>query len=202
MAGEEDLLRVAAEVLAVLVQDVALAGEIRRCAPQEVPVLGKPGCSAERTPLTTTADADRRMGALDRLGLVAGIGELVVLALEGRRLVLEEPDDNFAGLLEAVATLARRAQLDAVGPRLLLVPPGPDPELQTSPRNDVEGGRHFGEDRGVAIMDAGHQSPHAQALRRLGQRRQGDPALHAGAGAVGKDRVEMVEGPAATVLDH
>ena len=109
MAGEQDLLRVAAEVLAVLVQDVALAGELLGRAPQEVPVLGKPGGSAERPLLTATADADRRVGALDRLGLVAGVGELVVLALEGRRLLGEEPDDDLAGLLETVAALARGA---------------------------------------------------------------------------------------------
>ena len=87
VAGEEDLLRVAPDFLAVLVQDVALVGELLGRASHEVPVLGEPGCSAKRPLLTAASDADRRVGALHRLGLVTGLGELVVLALECRRLL-------------------------------------------------------------------------------------------------------------------
>ena len=64
VTGEEDLRRVAAEVLAVLMQDVAFAGELFRRATDEVPVLGEPGGRAQRPLLTAPADADRRMGAL------------------------------------------------------------------------------------------------------------------------------------------
>src|SRR5580692_7583757 len=48
VTGEENLRRVPAEVLAVLMQDVALAGEFLRRATHEVPVLGESGGSAER----------------------------------------------------------------------------------------------------------------------------------------------------------
>ena len=132
----------------MLIEDVTLAGEVLRRTTHEVPVLGESGCSAQRPSLPAATDADRRLRALDRLRLVAGTAELVVLALEGRRLLREEPDDHLTSLLEAVAALGRRAQLDPVGPRLLLVPAGPDPEFQTPAGNNVEGGRHVGENAG------------------------------------------------------
>ena len=88
--------------------------------------------------------------------------QLEELALEGRRLLREQPDDHFARLLEAVAALTRRAKIDPVGPRFLLVPPGPDAELEPAPRRRCQGGRHVGQDGRVAIVDAGNQGSEAR----------------------------------------
>ena len=59
---------VAAKVLAVLMQDLALAGELLGRAAHEVPVLGETGRCAERPPLPATTDADRRVRRCMPLG--------------------------------------------------------------------------------------------------------------------------------------
>ena len=166
----------------------------------EVPVLRVPGGRAQRPALAAAADADGRMGPLHPLGLAAGVGQLVVVAGEGRRLLREEPDQDLAGLLEAVAALLGRPELDAVGAGFLLVPAGADPELEAAVRDDVERGGHVGEHGRVPVVDPRHEHPEAEAPRGLGQRRQRDPPLEAGARRVRPDRVEVVERPAR--LEH
>jgi hypothetical protein len=73
------------------------------------------------------------MGLLHALGLVASVDELVVLALEGRRLLAEQADEDVARLLEAVAPLAGRTEPDPIGPGLLLIPPAPMPSSRRPP---------------------------------------------------------------------
>src|SRR5581483_9741362 len=103
-------------------------------------------------------------------------------------VVSEEPYDHLARLLEAVAALPRRPELDPVGPRFLLVPAGADPELEPPSRDDVEGGGHVGEHGWMAVLDAGHQYPEAQPAGGLGQRRQRCPTLKARTVGVTADR--------------
>jgi hypothetical protein len=190
---EEYLGRIAAEVRAVLEEDVALACELLGSTADEVPVLRKARRRAQRPLLARSADAQGRVRALHRLGLVARIRELVVLSVERGRLLREQSHDHFAGLFETVAALTRRPECDAVGPRLLLVPPGA--EFEPALGDDVEGGGHVRQDRGVTIVDAGHERSESQAPRRLGQRGQRRPALHTRPRAVREDRIEVIEGP-------
>src|SRR4051794_41710646 len=69
MARQHDLLRIAADGGAVLLQDVALASELLGCATEEVPVLGEPRRRPQRAALAVAADADRRGGVLRRARL-------------------------------------------------------------------------------------------------------------------------------------
>ena len=172
----------------------------RRSCSGEPP--GKFQCCAKRATdrsvrsLAGPADADRRVRLLDRLRLAAGVVQLVVLPVEGRRSLVSRPDDDLERLVEAVEPLLQRGQVDAVGVALLLVPAGADPELEPAVRDDVERGGHVRQHRRVAVGVAGHEHADPQPLRGLGQRRRGDPALEARAGRVREDRIEVVERPA------
>jgi len=91
----------------VLVENLALVGELLDRAPDEVPVLGEAGRSAQSALLTVAADADWRMRPLDRLGVASSTRQLVVGPPERGRVVREEADDDFTRLFEAVAALLR-----------------------------------------------------------------------------------------------
>ena len=129
----------------------------------EVPVLGVARGDRQCALLAAAADADRRVRALRALGLVAGVLELVVLAVEVGGLLAQQAGQHLAGFLEPVEALLDGAQLDAVGARLLLVPAGADPELEASVGDDVERGGHVGQYRRVAVVDAGDQGAQAQS---------------------------------------
>src|SRR5580704_6585342 len=122
VAGQQNLGRVLADVGAVLVQHVLCAGELLDGAADEVPVLSEARGCAQRALLAAAADAERRVRSLHRLGLAPGISQLVIAAAEGRDVLRQQPEYHLAGLFEPVAPLARRAKLDAVCSRLLLVP--------------------------------------------------------------------------------
>ena len=168
--------------------------------PDVVPVLGDASDRPERPLLPAAADADRRVGRLDALGLAVGLVEGVVGAGIGRPLLGQERDDDVARLVEAVHAVTDAEEVDPVGVRLVGVPPGAEAQLEAAVRDLIERGGHVGEDRGVPVRHAGHEHPHPQTGRRLGQRREGQPTLEAGPAAIAEDRLEVVEGPAG--LEH
>jgi hypothetical protein len=63
----------------------------------------------------------------------------------------------------------------------------------------INGGSHIGEHGGMAVVDAGDQRAEPQPLGGLGQRGQRAPAFQTGAGGIGEDRIEVIEGPAGLV---
>src|SRR5437763_4528904 len=136
------------------------------------------------------------MRLLHRLGLAPGVGDPVVAAVEGGRFPTEQVDDDLAALLEPVTAFARRAELDAVGAGLLLVPPGAEADLEPAARNDVERRGHVGEHGRLAVVDARDQYAEPQPSRRLREGGERRPSLEAGARRVSEDRVEVVERPA------
>ena len=194
--GEGDLLRVAADVRAAGRQNVTLLRELLRRAAREVPVVGVLGGERKGALLAAAPDADGRVRLLRPLRFVARILELVVLSVEGRRLLREQAGQHLAGLLEAIEALLHAAEFDAVGAGLLLVPARADAEFEPTVRDDVECAGHLGQHGGMAIVDAGDQHADAQPLRGLRQSRQRCPALEARPGGIGEDRIEVVEGPA------
>src|SRR6476646_1469612 len=107
-------------------ENVALAGELLGRAADEVPVLGILRGDAQRALLTAAADADRRVRLLRAFRLVAGVLELIELAVEGRRVLAQQAGEHLAGFLEAIEALLDAAELDAVGSGFLLVPAGAD----------------------------------------------------------------------------
>ena len=169
--------------------------ELLRRSARVVPVLGPASHRPQRAVGPAPADADGRVGLLHRLGLTPRVVQLVVLPLEGRHGVGEQARDDLERLVEAVEPLLERGEVDAVGVALLLVPPRAETELEPTAGDDVERGGHVRQHRRVAVGVAGHQHADADPVRRLGQRRRGDPALQAGPGGVREDRIEVVEGP-------
>jgi hypothetical protein len=127
--------------------------------------------------------------------IVAGIFELVVLTVEVGGRLAQQAGQHLAGLFESVETFLDAAQLDAVGAGFLLIPAGADAQLQPAVGDDVKGGSHIGQYRGVTVVDAGHQGAQPQSSGGLGQRGQRGPALQARAGGVSENRVEVIERP-------
>ena len=126
-ARQENLARISTQVAAVGMQDVPLLGEFLWGPAEEAPMLSEAGRRAEGALFSVTPDADGRVGALDALGFVAGVGKLVVLAPEGGRLPAHEASEHLTGLLEPVAALRGRTERNAVGTRFLFVPTGSYP---------------------------------------------------------------------------
>jgi hypothetical protein len=158
-------------------------------------VLGILRGDAQRALLTATADADRRMRPLRPLRLVAGVVELIEPAVEARRVVAQQAGENRARLLEAVEALLDGAELDSIGAGFLLIPAGPDAELEASPRDDVQRGGHIRQHRGVTVVNAGYQRAQPQPRGGLRQGRQRGPSLQAWSRRIGEDRIEVIEGP-------
>src|SRR5215472_16697644 len=196
VAGQRDLFRITADVLAVRVQHITLARELFWATADKVPVLREPRGGAQRAPFPAAADAHRRVRLLPRLWLTARAGELVVPAGEVRGLPRQQAHDDLTRFLEPVAALGWGAQLDAVGPGFLLVPSGADAQFEPAAGNDVEGRGHVGQDRWMTVVNAGDQRPQPEPLRRLRERGERHPSLQARARRVGQDRVEVVERPA------
>ena len=134
-----DLRRVASDCCASLVEDVA----------GRLPL--SPGCRARRGPTCRPSEprpagcgSDRcrrsRSGSgLHRLGLAAGVGQLVVVAAEVGVLVGQQRRDHLEALVEAVEALLQCAEWDAVGVGLRLEPSGAEAEVEATAGDVVEG---------------------------------------------------------------
>ena len=133
-----------------------LCGEELRRAP-DVPLVGLPGDDPGHDLLPRAADQQRHRP--DRLGLHAGVPQLVVLAVEGRDPLVAERPDDLARLLEPAQPRTRGEQVDAVLGVLVLLPPGAEAEDEAAVADDVDGGGLVGQDGGVAVEVAGHQRP-------------------------------------------
>ena len=168
MGRQQDFFGIAPDVGAVRGQHVALAREQIGRPADEVPVLGVAGRDAQGAFLAAAADADRRVGALRSFGFVVGGFELVILAVEVRRLLAEQADEYLAGFLEPVEALLDAAQFDAVGARFFFVPARTDAQLESAVRDDVQRCSHIGQHRGMAEVAVEHERADAQ---RRGDRR-------------------------------
>ena len=121
----------------------------------------------------------------DRDGVIAalawrkrGLPEPVVPAVEiDPSFGVEQPPDERAGLFEAVRALAHGREVPAVGLVLADVPSRADAERDAAAGDDVDGGRHLGQERRVAVGVAGDEDAEPEPLRDRGHRRQQRPAL-------------------------
>ena len=130
------------------------------------------------------------MGLLHAFWFVAGVGQLIVLALEACRFFAQESDEYFTGLFQAIAALPRCAEIDAIGPGLLLVPACADAELEPASGDDVKRRGHVGQNGRMAIVDTCDQRTEADPAGGLRQGDQRCPALQAWAGRIREDRVK------------
>ena len=190
-----DLVDVAADVGAVLGEDLARPRVVVDRPAGHVPVLRVAGHGPQRALRAGSADDDGRVRPLHRLRLTARLAQLVVRALEVGDLVAQQARDHLERLVEPIEALLERREVDAERIALVLVPAGADAELEPAVRHDVERRRHVREHRRVAVRVAGDQHPEAQPRGRLRQRGERDPALHARSGAIREDRLEVIERP-------
>src|SRR3972149_5302638 len=79
-----------------------------------------------------------------RLGVEAGVDELVVPAGEARHLPVEEEAEYLGVLLELVLAHPDRRERDAEGAVLGLVPAGADPALDPAAREGGDGAERLG----------------------------------------------------------
>ena len=118
-----------------------------------------------------------------------------VLAVVRRPPGLEHPGDDLEVVAQRAEPLADRREAVAVGPPLLLLPAGADPELEPAAGDDVDRRRHLGREGRVAEPGA---DDHVAEPDPLGDHRQrGQDAERLEGHLVGRvgHRVEVVERP-------
>jgi hypothetical protein len=212
--GAGDLGRVASDGGAVVVEDGALAAEVRGGEGGARPDVGVLGDDPKAVPFAARPDHDRRMRALDRLRLADRAAEPIAAPVEVERLLLApEPLDQRAGLGEVGQRLIDRHHVDAV--RVVLpvhelrvsriaygAAARADPEDQPPGRDDVDRGRHLGEHgrRANPVTGDDHAQPQPAGLR--GERRQQRPRLEGGTGHVAAQRHEVIPEPGVLELGH
>ena len=131
-------------------------------------------------------------GVLDRLRLERRLVELVELALEAGLLVREQTLDDLARLFHAAQAPAHRVEGDPVGAMLILLPASTQSEHEPAPADVVDGGRHLGQHRGMAIGVSGDQRTDLDPGNRGGEGRDGRPRLAPGRAGVRSVRHEVV----------
>ena len=191
-----DLARVAADEVALLLEQSTCRDEVVGVASGEVPVLGVAGDEGQGASRSSASDADRGVWLLDRFWFASRGSESVMLSVVIGGLVGEERDDHVDSLVESVEAFGERAELDAVSVAFLEVPSGAESEFETSSRDDVEAGGHVREHGRVSVDDTVDHGADSDPLGGLGERGEGDPGLEAGpGGVVGVDGVEVIEVP-------
>ena len=190
-----DLRRVAPDLLAMPSQHLLLPRPLLDGVGHQVPMVGPTCGGAEGPLLAPSADEDRRW-LLRALRLVPCLRECEVLAFEVDLLLGEQSHDHLYALVEDVHPLADRlAEADPIGVGLELVPAGSEPELESSARDDVHGGRHVRGHRRMSIRHGVDHRSDLESRRRLRQRGETRPTLEARAVGVAEDRIEVVEQP-------
>jgi hypothetical protein len=136
-------------------EHVELAGGLG--AGEDVARVGVLGDKPQRLLLPGAADHQVRVRPGQALGRVEGPAELVVLPVErlfGIRPHLEADPDRLLELLEA---LRRRREVEAEAAGFVLVPGRADAEPDAATGEHVQGGDRLGQQRRLAVDDAGDQ---------------------------------------------
>jgi hypothetical protein len=123
------------------------------------------------------ADPDGRVRPLERRRVADGAVDGIVPALEARARLRPHPPDDLDPFRELVDPLPDARERDAVGAVLVLEPARPQTEIEPAAADDVQGGRHLGQDRRGAVRVAEHARAEAQTARVAGQRGERRPAL-------------------------
>src|SRR5260370_29376514 len=105
----------------------------------------------ERHLLTITPDQQRNMWLLDALGLVNGTTHLVIGALEVCLLLSPQRPDDLNRLAQLTQTLRGTTILIAIAAVLALIPTRPNAKVQAATPENIDGARHFCQQRGMAI---------------------------------------------------
>src|SRR6266704_4836290 len=94
------------------------------------------------------------MWLLDALGLINGTTYLIIGALEVRLLIFPPRQHNLDRLAQLPQAQRRIRIRIAIRAIFVLIPARPDAKVQAAMREHVDGARHFGEQRRMAIAIA------------------------------------------------
>ena len=139
----------------------------------EVEPVGVPGRQAHHAG-PGSPDPDGRTRPLGRLGRADRVVDAVVLAVEGRAIVLPEALRDLDALAELIHAIAGRREVVPVGSVLIFLPPGADPEFEPAAGDVVDARRHLRLERGVAVLDGGDEdteSDRGRVPRESGEER-------------------------------
>src|SRR6185436_5974105 len=188
-----DLRWIATGVDAVLSQDLELARH-RLGWTEAVPHVGVARRGAQRLLLSAAADHDRQ-AFLHGSRVQHRVLERVVLPLVRHALAVEQRADDLRSLREPARALAGRSEIDPVGLVLRLIPYGPDPTDRAAVRDLIQRRGDVRDDGRMAIGDARHHRPEANALRDRGESREDRPGFEVRPLLLAGERVEVVPGP-------
>ena len=189
-----DLVVVPAHGTAVLLEDLALVAPLVGLAP-EVGAVRVTGHHPQGQLLTTPADPHRRVRVLHRLGVALGPGHLEVAAVVGGVGLRPHELHDLDGLAQHPDPVRGRREVVAVGPVLLVVPPGTDAPVQPAAGDDVHGGGDLGHQGRVPVAGAADHLAQADGGGGRGQRRDGAPALEDGLVGGHRHVVDVVVDP-------
>ena len=193
--GTRDPVRIAPDRPAVLLQPGALGAVGVDASGVAVPFVRVLGHDPEQAHLTVPADQDRRAGGLRRPGQQGCLPQRVIATVQGHRALGPESADHADALLEAVHPFAQRRQRDAERRVLLLVPAGAHPQHQPPSGEQVDRGRHPGQQGGMAEGHRADQGAEPDPAGSPGQRRQRGPGFQRGALGAGHDAEEVIGAP-------
>src|SRR2546430_3795744 len=126
-----------------------------------------------------SADPDRWPRPLGRLRRADRVVDPVVLSVVGRAVVLPEPSRDLETVAELLHAITGRGKVVAVRPVLVLFPTRADAELEPAAGHVIDAGRHLRLERGVAVLDRGHENAEADLGRIARQSGQEGPCLEA-----------------------
>jgi len=169
-------LGIAPDLRAVLVEDSPLVGERLRPTPH-VPVIGVLGRDAERDLLAPAADHQLGVRLLHRLGHQRRVVETIEAALVIRARLGPERLQHPARLVQPLEPLAGGVEVHPVGAVLVLLPARAHAADEAAARDDVDVGRHLGEEGRMPVGVAAHDGADPQPLGARGERGERGPAL-------------------------
>src|SRR5207237_3070023 len=108
-----------------------------------------------------STDPDGRLRSLDGFRVIARPCQLVVPSLEGGTVLRHQQADDLHALLQSLGPLLQGREGNPQLLVLRLMPGGPQAELESAAGDVVDGDRLAGQDRRVAVGDAGYQHPEA-----------------------------------------
>src|SRR5690348_10824331 len=135
------------------------------------------------------------MRRLQWLGVEARIFQFEVPAAKIRAVLGPQLLNYLERFVEPAEPAGSRMKRNSELLMLKLEPSGTHPENQPAAADDVDGGRHLCQHRGMPISIAGYHQTEADPPRRHRERCQGSPTFKTWSGWVGKDRQKMIKAP-------
>src|SRR5215212_2781303 len=192
--GLDDLLIVAADILAVALEHIELVPNGLDVA-HDVAGVAPLGYQPERHSLAPAPDPERRVWLLDAFRLVDWPIDRIVLAFKVGVILRPHAVDDLARLSKHAHPVAQLREAIPVSPPLVLVPARPDARIQPAMAGNVYRGGDLGVQRRVTVAVAADHLPNLDILCVAGEGGCDRPALEASLKFWRGDGMEVVEDP-------